>query len=249
MPSTIRLGRVLMGIAMIALGAICVANADFIMEWTSAPAQFPGRIAWAYVHGVVLVVAGLGLFFDRTVRLAGLVLGSVWLLWTLVHVPIVVANWRTLGGLFEALALASGLYLLADVSSHPPKRIQALISRYCYALCLPMFGVVHFLYPGAVASFIPRWIPGHLFWAYFTGIAFWAAGLAMLSGVLALLASRMFAIMLSSWVVLLHIPRVVAAVGDRHEWNTLLLAIAQTGAAWIVAGSFALLQKRNASSA
>jgi len=249
MPSTIRLGRVLMGIAMIALGTICVANADFIMEWTSAPAQFPGRMAWAYVHGVVLVVAGLGLFFDRTVRLAGLVLGSVWLLWTLVHVPIVVANWRTLGGLFEALALASGLYLLADVSGYPPKRIQALISRYCYALCLPMFGIVHFLYPGAVANFIPKWIPGHLFWAYFTGIAFWAAGLGMLSGVLARLASRMFAIMLSSWVVLLHIPRVVAAVSDRHEWTTLLLALAQTGAAWIVAGSFALLQKRNAPSA
>ena len=96
---------------------------------------------------------------------------------------------------------------------------------------------MHFLYPDAVANFIPNWIPVRLFWAYFTGVAFWAAGLAILSGVLARLASRLLATMLSSWVLILHIPRVVAAVGDRHEWNTLFLAVAQTGAAWIVAGS------------
>ncbi len=239
MPSTIRLGRVLVGFAMITLGAICVANADFIMEWTSAPAQFPGRVVWAYIHGGVLVLAGLGLFFDRTVRLAALALGSVWLLWTLVHVPLVIANWRTLGGLFEALSLTSGLFLLAAVSGSAMKRTQAIISRYCYALCLPMFGIVHFLYPAGVANFIPKWIPAHLFWAYFTGVAFWAAGLSILSGVLARLGSRLFVIMLSSWVLILHIPRVAAAVGDRHEWNTLLLALAQTGAAWIVAGSLA----------
>jgi uncharacterized membrane protein len=237
MPNPVRLGRFLLAVAMIALGAICVVKADFIMEWTSAPAQFPGRVGWAYVHGCVLVLAGLGLFFNRSVRRAALVLGSVWLLWTLVHVPLVIANWRTLGGLFEALSLTSGLFLLAAVSELPVNRTQALISRYFYAVCLPMFGVVHFLYPGGVASFIPAWIPARLFWAYFTGVAFWAAGLAMLSGVLVRLASRLFAIMLSSWVIILHIPRVAAALGDRHEWNTLLLAIAQTGAAWIVAGS------------
>jgi uncharacterized membrane protein YphA (DoxX/SURF4 family) len=75
-----------------------------------------------------------------------------------------------------------------------------------------MLGVVHYLYPDAVANFIPKWIPAHLFWAYFTGVAFWAAGLAILSGVLARLASRLLAMMLSSWVPILHIPLVVAAV-------------------------------------
>jgi uncharacterized membrane protein YphA (DoxX/SURF4 family) len=105
-----------------------------------------------------------------------------------------------------------------------------------------MLGTVHFLYPEAVANFIPNWIPVRLFWAYFTGVAFWAAGLAILSGVLARLASRLLAMMLSSWVLILHIPRVAAAVGDRHEWNTLFLAVAQTGAAWIVAGSLERFQ-------
>ena len=30
--------------------------------------------------------------------------------------------------------------------------------------------------------------------------------------------------------------------GDRHEWDTLFLAVAQTGATWIVAGSLERLQ-------
>jgi uncharacterized membrane protein len=243
MPISIRLGRLLAGFAMVALGAICLRYADFIMEWTPVPPQLPARAAVAYVHGSVLIVAGLGLFFERTVRLAALVLGSVWLLWTLVHVPRVIASWRTgLGGLFEAFALTSGLFLLAVVAGPTVKRTEVLISRYCYAFCLPMLGVVHFLYPDAVANFIPKWIPAHLFWAYFTGVAFWAAGLAILSGVQARLGSRLLALMLSSWVLILHIPRVVAAVGDRHEWDTLFLAVAQTGSAWIVAGSLERLQ-------
>ena len=243
MPISIRLGRLLVGLAMVALGAICLRYADFIMEWTPVPPQLPARAAVAYVHGSVLIVAGLGLFFERTVRLAALVLGSVWLLWTLVHVPRVIASWRTgLGGLFEAFALTSGLFLLAVVAGPTVKRTEVLISRYCYAFCLPMLGVVHFLYPDAVANFIPKWIPAHLFWAYFTGVAFWAAGLAILSGVQARLGSRLLALMLSSWVLILHIPRVVAAVGDRHEWDTLFLAVAQTGSAWIVAGSLERLQ-------
>jgi hypothetical protein len=239
MPGFIRLGRVLLGLGMIALGALAVACADFVLEWTPVPDHLPARTACANIHGGVLMIAGLGLFFDRTVRRSALVLGAVWLLWTLLWVPRVVANWRgALGGQFEVLALTSGLFLLAAVSGpQTSRRTLAFISRYAFAVCLPMFGVVHFLYPAAVASWVPWWLPAHLFWAYFTAVAFWAAGLAILTGVLAGLGSRLFAIMLSSWVLIVHIPRVAAALHDRHEWTTLFVAIVLSGAAWITAGS------------
>src|SRR3984893_12431320 len=218
MPISIRVGRRLVGFAMVVLGAICLRYADFIMEWTPVSQQLPARAALAYVNGSVLIVAGLGLFFERTVRLAALVLGCVWLFWTLVHFPRVIASWRTgLGGLFEALALTSGLFLLAVVAGPTVKRTELLISRYCYAFCLPMLGAVHFLYPDAVANFIPKWIPAHLFWAYFTGSAFWAAGLAILSGVQAPLGSRHLALRLSSWALILHLPRCVPAGGGRRQ--------------------------------
>ena len=60
----------------------------------------------------------------------------------------------------------------------------------------------------------------------------------MLTGVQARLASRLFAIMITTWVLILHIPRVAVALHDRHEWTTLFVAIAMMGAAWVLAASF-----------
>jgi uncharacterized membrane protein len=226
---------------MIVLGALGVVYGDFILEWTRTPDFLPAWKGWFYLHGAVLIVAGLGLFFQKTARLAALVLGAVWLLWTLSCIPRVMAYGRpALGGNFEDLALASGLFLLAGLLAPPTgNRLQVLIPRYAFAICLPVFGFVHFSYPQAVADFIRPWMPARLFWAYFTGIAFCAAGLAMLTGVLARLASFWFAIMITSWVLILHIPRVAAAVHDRHEWTTLFIAVAMMGGAWTLAASFA----------
>lgn len=241
MPGLIRLGRILLGLGMIVLGALGVAFADFIMEWTRTPDHLPARSALVYLHGALLIAAGFSLLVQRTARLGALVLGSVWLLWTLMDIPRVLTYGRpALGGLFEDLALASGLFLLAGLLAPPSaSRAQILIPRYAFALCLPIFGLVHFFYPQAVADFIRPWMPFRLFWAWFTGLAFWAAALAMLTGVLARLASRLFAIMLTTWVLILHIPRVAAALHDRHEWTTLFVAVAMTGAAWVLAASFA----------
>ena len=239
MPFLVRLGRVLLGVGMIALGGIGVAYADFIMEWTQAPAWLPAHAAFAYLHGGILIVAGLGLFFDKSVRPAAFLLGAVWLLWTVLCIPLVIGYWRGRAGLqAELLGMTCGLFLLAGLARKPvPDRTLVLTSRYVFALCLPVYGLVHFLYPQAVASWVPKWLPAPMFWAYFTGVAHCAAGLAILTGVLARLGARLFAVMLSSWVLILHIPRVAAALHDRHEWDTLFIAVALSGVAWIVAGS------------
>src|SRR5262249_14831388 len=97
-------------------------------------------------------------------------------------------------------------------------------------------GVVHFLYPAAVADFIPAWIPARLFWAYFTACAFVAAGFAVLSGVVFRTATVLLAVMFTAWLVVLHVPRLLAALGDHHEWPTVFIGMAFTGAAWIFAG-------------
>jgi uncharacterized membrane protein YphA (DoxX/SURF4 family) len=238
-PALISIGRILFGVSMIVLGIMGAINQDFVMEWTAAPANIPARALWAYAHGGVLIVAGFGVLLERTVRLSSLALGTVWLAWTGLYLPLVIAHWRTsLGGAFEDLAIASGAFLLAAISDpQRTSRTAVSVSRYAFALCLPVFGLVHFLYPTFVAAWVPTWIPGPpIFCAYFTGVAFCAAGLAILSGVQARLASRLVATMFSSWLLIVHIPRVMAHQ-DRHEWSTLLIAVAISGSAWIVAGS------------
>jgi uncharacterized membrane protein len=238
MPGLVQLGRVLLGAGMIALGGMGIAYADFILEWTQVPEHLPAHAAFAYLHGVVLIVAGLALVFARAIRPAALTLGAVWLLWTLLCIPLVIATWRGRAGLeAELLGMTCGILTLAALAGPAVNRTQVLVWRYTFALCLPVYGMVHFLHAAGAASWVPGWLPAHLFWVYFTGIAHCVAGVALLSGVLARLATKLFATMLSSWVLIVHIPRVAAALHDRHEWTTMFIAVSLSGVAWIMAGS------------
>ena len=45
-----------------------------------------------------------------------------------------------------------------------------------FAIPMAVFGTFHFLFTASVAALVPHWIPGHMFWAYFVGVALIAAG-------------------------------------------------------------------------
>ena len=75
-------------------------------------------------------------------------------------------------------------------------------------------------------------------WAWFTGAAHLAAGLAVLTGVKARLAALLAGAMYGSWALILHVPRVMPDIGHRPEMTNLFVAVALCGAAWIVASSY-----------
>ena len=218
---------------MIALGLFCFRG-DFFYTWSGVPEGLPARAGFSYVNGVYLIAAGAGVLTDRFVRPAALALAALWFLYTACHVPRFLDAWRPyLGQIAEPAALASfGLVLAARGPRDPLSRI----GRVVFGVCLPLFGVVHFFYPAAVAGFIPAWIPARMFWAYFTACAFIAAGLAVFSGVWIRLATILVAAMFTSWVVLLHLPRLAVRLDDPHEWATVFIALAFAGGAWIFAG-------------
>ena len=97
-------------------------------------------------------------------------------------------------------------------------------------------GVQHLIYAHFVATLVPGWIPGHLFWAYFVGVAFFAAALAIASGVQRRLAGMLLGAMFFLWVLIVHLPRIIGAVHNGNEWTSGLLALAMSGGALIVAG-------------
>jgi hypothetical protein len=51
-----------------------------------------------------------------------------------------------------------------------------------YAAPIAAFGTEHFTLTTAIASIVPKWIPWHLFWAYFVGACFIAAALSLVTG-------------------------------------------------------------------
>jgi uncharacterized membrane protein len=109
--------------------------------------------------------------------------------------------------------------------------------RLFYTVPMVVFGAQHFTAGKFIVSIVPSWIPGHLFWVYLVGIALFASGLSIVIERQAPLAATLLGIMLFLFVVLIHIPKVVANPGDRFAWAVALRDIAFSGGAFAFAGA------------
>jgi len=83
---------------------------------------------------------------------------------------------------------------------------------------------------------IPKWMPfGATIWAVLTGIAFVLAGVAIVSGVLDVLAARLLGLMLLAFSALALAPLIFASPRDHGSWGANAYNLTAIGAAWIVA--------------
>ena len=104
------------------------------------------------------------------------------------------------------------------------------LGRYFLAIPMMVFGIQHFLYAQFVVQLVPTWIPLPMFWTYCAGVGLFAAGLGIALNVLAKLAATLLALMISIWVVVLHIPRVFQFPGDSEFINVFDALFISSGA-------------------
>lgn len=81
-----------------------------------------------------------------------------------------------------------------------------LFGAIFYAAPLAAFGTEHFTLTKIIASMVPKWIPWHMFWAYFVGACFIAAGLSLVTRIQARVAASLLALTFFLFVVLMDIP-------------------------------------------
>lgn len=228
------LGRAVFALAIIALGIEALVS-------TGSPMGTLNR--FGAVIGPVLVACGVGLLFQRSMRTAAAVLGSVLLLYTLVfEVPRYVAmpgnmSFRTT--VFEPLSLATLAWLLPGRNAIPNWLARA--SRYLLAVSFIVFGVDHFIGLGFIGTLVPNWIPWHAFWVALFGAGFIAAGASIAFDFLLRWGAAGIGLMFASWSFTLHFPRTVLGLSggagphSPAEWSSLFIATALWGGCWALA--------------
>jgi uncharacterized membrane protein len=242
------------GIYVYALGAIVLGVSglvwgDFATDWQRVVPGVPYREALAYITAVYELCGGLLILSPRTARIGAAMLGMLYFVFALLWVPKVIAAplvWDSYGNFFEESSMMiAGVVLWAWLAPADSEWVDKKdqISRL-YGICVISFGLVHFVYLQGAASFVPKWIPpGQMFWAVTTGICFFAAAGAILSGIWAGIASRLLVTMIVLFELLVWIPRFVASPHAHFEWAGNAVSIAMSGAAWVV--SDAIAQRRS----
>jgi uncharacterized membrane protein YphA (DoxX/SURF4 family) len=110
------------------------------------------------------------------------------------------------------------------------------VGRYFLAIPMIVFGIQHFLYAQFVVQLVPAWIPAPMFWTYFAGIGLFSAGVGIVVNVLAKLAAALLGLMISIWVMILHIPRIFQFPGD-NEFINVFNALFMLSGAYILSAS------------
>ncbi len=240
----------MIAVGLLGFGLLTLIYDDFGLNWQRVPDWVAGRGWLAYAAGAIEVTAAVALLARRTSFLAACVLTPYTLLWVLLlDVPPLwfhpgdESAWLSVG---ERAELFAGIWILAITlagtrnapTPTPFTNERALrVARVVFGLALIPCGLSHLVYPEAVA-YVPAWLPFRMFWLDATGIGHIAAGVAVLVSVLPRLAAVMEAAMMTSFVLLIHLPRVLAAPHSRLEWTMLFIAMALSGAAWSTAQSY-----------
>lgn len=236
------------GLGAIALGLVGLVWGDFADVWQPIQSfgNVPHREALAYLSAVCELCLGVAVQFRRIAQSGVVALGMLYFIFACFWLPRVIGFpqiYGTWGGFLEQFSrVAAAIVLWAFLTpGHSLRGAEAAqIGRVLYGICVLSFALVHFLYIPQTANMVPNWIPpGRQFWAVATGLFHLLAALAILTGVLAALASRLLTAMLIVFGALVWAPTLFANPHSHMAWAGNAINLALIGAAWVIADSLA----------
>ena len=232
------------------LGLLGLVSGDFATTWQRVGPNVPFREPLAYLTAFIELAAGLALLWRRTARAGALTVTLVYSVFTLAWAPKIIENLRnfdSVGNFFEEFSLVvAGTVLFASFSpaDSPFSRRESLFARL-YGISAISFGIGHIYFMPGLLAWIPKWIPpSQIFWAYATTIGFFAAAAAILSGIMAPLASRLLTAEIVGFEILVWIPKLLAAPHDHFTWAGNAISVAMAGAIWAVSDSICRAAER-----
>ncbi|WP_263418128.1 hypothetical protein [Terriglobus albidus] len=208
-----------------------------------------GQHILADVVGIWMVAAGLAVLSRRTARAGAIASAIAYLIFVAMWLLRYYAGIHALGWRFDVLAgvsfgvaqqvmlvaAAAMLYVsLASTDSALQAR-TAVAARWMLGLPPLVFGVLHLIGIRVFANIVPHWMGLGYFWAATTGIAFILAGIAICSGIKAILAARLLALMLLLFEGFVEIPPTFIRLGNQATWGAAVYNLSAIGACLIFA--------------
>jgi uncharacterized membrane protein YphA (DoxX/SURF4 family) len=242
-------GRIIFALGIISLGILQFFAHDYVLarppalEWPAWAAALPGKLAWAYLSGCLVIIAGLAIILDKKARLAALFIGILFLVYSFLLRHLTALS--DTGNAYKSLALGGGAFIVAASIFENQKPgwgntslNNNLVLTGCIFISLFFFwaGIAHFKFDEFVINFIPAYIPGRTFWAYFCGVALLAGATGLLLNRTRRLAAVLSGFMILLWFILLHIPRTAQAPQDFKEWMGVFESFSFSGILFVLAG-------------
>jgi uncharacterized membrane protein YphA (DoxX/SURF4 family) len=231
------LGRPVFGVTVLACGLVTLAWHVSILS---------------YVVGAGEVVGGIAILFGRTAKAGAIIIGTAYLVLALLSVPQMIANpqiYASWGNFFYPFALVIGAAIVvARFSPAWDVRVVARTASVLFGICVASYGIEQVEFLARTASLVPTWIPpSQMFWAIATCVPFALAAVALIANRFALPATRLFALMMLLFGILVWIPILFADPHTRSNWVEGSETFATAGAAWILADflAFALEHARD----
>jgi uncharacterized membrane protein len=245
------IGHALMALTLVGVGLLCVATGGFTSVWQGAPKSLPHREVLALICGLVSLLCGAGLLFKPVAAGAARVLFAYSSLWMLIFkiplifkAPLEEGSYQTNGE--NAVYVAGAWVLYTWFAGDGEKQRLGFIAgdlglrlaRILYALALIAFGFSHFVYLDLTAPLVPAYLPWHVGWAYFTGGAYIAAAVAILTGVCARLAAALTTAQMGGFLLLIWVPLVASGRASEFRFGEFVATAVLTAAAWVVTDSY-----------
>jgi hypothetical protein len=222
--------------------------------------NIPGHRLIAYALAVVLVAGGAAIVRPRSSRLgAGLlafaysIFAGFWLPRFFTAPAVLGYNASVYAGVLggvcgQLIVVAAAFFVFAEESTNGSRWMArfAAASRLTFGLSSICFGSVHLMGLKENVGYVPLWMPfGQEFWVGLTGVAFVLAGVAILSGILDVLAARLLSVM---WLVISAVtlvPNLIAGPQYQANWGGNAYNILVAASAWILGDWLATKRQRS----
>jgi uncharacterized membrane protein len=244
-------GHAVFALLMIAVGLVGFIEGKFAPIWAPVSHTLAGREVLLYLCATVGLLGGVGLLVRPTASMAAHSLFAFLLVWMLafkapfiLRAPLEEGSYQSIGE--NAVGVAAAWVLVTWFASDAEKKrigflagdLGLRLAHVLYGLALVAFGFSHFFYVNLTTPLVPTYLPIHGSWAYITGSAYLAAGVAVITGILARLAAVLVAVQIALITILVWAPMVAAGNIDAGHWQETVVSCAITAGAWVMADSY-----------